>query len=70
MLTTSVPASVSSTFTIASAPSGIGAPVMIRCAVPGFSGANSVRPAGMSWATGNRTGRSGRASTTSAARTA
>jgi hypothetical protein len=35
---------------------GSGAPVMIRCTVPGASGTTSVRPAGMSSATGSRTG--------------
>ena len=38
------------------APDGSGAPVMIRCAVPGFSVNGSVRPAGMSSATGSNTG--------------
>ena len=41
-----------------SAPAGSGAPVMIRCTVPGASGTTSVRPAGMSSATGIRTGAS------------
>ena len=39
-----------------SAPGGRGAPVMIRCTVPGARGTTSVRPAGMSSATGSRTG--------------
>ncbi len=56
--TTSVPPSVSSTGTTTSAPEGSGAPVMIRCTVPGASGTMSVRPAGMSSATGSRTGSS------------
>ena len=50
-------ASVSSTGITTSAPGGSGAPVMIRCTVPGASGTTSVRPAGMSSATGSRTGR-------------
>ena len=54
--TTSVPPSVSSTGTTTSAPGGSGAPVMIRCTVPGARGTTSERPAGMSSATGSRTG--------------
>ncbi len=54
--TVSVAPSVTSTGTTAVAPAGSGAPVMIRCAVPGFSVSGSVRPAGMSSATGSRTG--------------
>ena len=49
----SVPASVHSTCTTASAPSGIAAPVMIRWAVPPSRAGPSVRPAGMSAATGS-----------------
>ena len=56
--TRSVPPSVCSTGTIASAPAGSGAPVMIRCTVPAASAGTSVRPAGMSAATGSSTGRS------------
>ena len=37
-------------------PGGRGAPVMIRCTVPGARGTTSERPAGMSSATGSRTG--------------
>jgi hypothetical protein len=69
-VTSRTPPSVSSTFTIASAPGGTGAPVMIRCAVPGRSATTSVRPAGMSSGTGRRTGASRSAPATSAARTA
>jgi hypothetical protein len=54
--TVSVAPSVTSTGTTAVAPDGSGAPVMIRCAVPGFSVSDSVRPAGMSSATGSSTG--------------
>ena len=54
--TTSVPPSVSSTGITTSAPAGSGAPVMIRWTVPGARGTTSVRPAGMSSATGSRTG--------------
>ena len=68
--TVSVAPSVASTGTTAVAPDGTGAPVMIRCAVPGFSVSASVRPAGMSSATGNSTGSSGVAAATSSAMTA
>jgi hypothetical protein len=61
---------VRSTGTTASAPSGIGAPVMIRATLPGASGGTSVRPAGMSVATGSTTGASSDAPASSAARTA
>jgi len=68
--TESTPPSVFSTGTIPVVPAGTGAPVMIRCAVPGCSVNWSVRPAGMSSATGNTTGRSGVASAVSSAYTA
>ena len=58
--------SVSSTGTTASAPSGSCAPVMMRTAVPGSSGAGTPAAAATSPATGSVTG----ASATSAARTA
>ena len=70
MATVSVAPSVASTWTIVSAPTGIGAPVMIRCAVPADRGGVSRRPAGMSAATGRRTGVAAEAVTMSAARTA
>ena len=68
--TRSVPPSLCSTGTIASAPTGSGAPVMIRCTEPGASAGTSVRPAGMSAVTGSSTGCSGPAPASSAARTA
>ena len=46
MDTVSVAPSVASTGTTAVAPAGTGAPVMMRCAVPGFSVSGSVRPGG------------------------
>ncbi|CFS10505.1 Uncharacterised protein [Mycobacterium tuberculosis] len=68
--TESTPPSVASTGTIAVAPVGTGAPVMIRCAVTGCSVSMSARPAGMSSATGNITGFCGVAPEVSSARTA
>ena len=56
IVTESAPPSVSSTGTMVVAPAGTGAPVMIRCAVAGCSVNWSVRPAGMSSATGSTTG--------------
>ena len=48
--------SVASTRTTVSAPSGIGAPVMIRHAAPGRHSRGTASPAGMSPATGSATG--------------
>src|SRR5439155_991297 len=62
--------SVYSTITTASAPSGIGAPVMIRMASPSPTGCSGARPAGSSPATARRTGASGPAPAVSAASTA
>ncbi|CAB4931929.1 unannotated protein [freshwater metagenome] len=70
MTTEPVPPSVSSTGTTTSAPSGRGAPVMIRWTVPGASGGTSVRPAGRSSATVSRTGADAEAAPTSAHRAA
>src|SRR6476659_616179 len=70
MDTVSVAPSVASTGTTAVAPVGTGAPVIMRSAVPGFSMSGSVRPAGMSSATGSNTGCSGVAAATSSATTA
>jgi len=68
MRTPSTPSrAVRSTMTIASAPGGIGAPVMIRIDSPGADGALGVRPAGSSPTTRNRTGVSDAAPTVSAA---
>ena len=64
------PPSVSSTGTTASAPSGIGAPVMIRMTCPRRSTCRVVSPAATSPSTGRTTGRSGLAPASSAARTA
>jgi len=61
---------VSSTITMASAPSGAGAPVMIRMASPGPTGTVGAFPAGSSATTRRRTGASGVAPAVSAARTA
>ena len=63
-------ASVRSTITIASAPSGIGAPVMMRIASPGADGDVGAWPAASSPTTRSRTGASSSAPTVSAARTA
>ena len=64
------PPPVHSTGTTASAPSGSGAPVMIRTAPPGASAAGRDEPAAASPATGSTTGASAQAPATSAARTA
>ena len=61
---------VRSTMTIASAPSGIGAPVMIRIASPGPTATVGAWPAGRSPTTRSRTGAPGAAADVSAARTA
>lgn len=68
--TISVPASVASTGTTAVAPAGTGAPVMMRCAEPAASVSASVRPAGMSSATGSLTGVAALAPAMSSASTA
>ena len=68
--TCTTPWSVSSTWTIASAPSGSGAPVMIRIVWPSTSRVRSVLPAGMSPTTGSVTGESADAPATSATLTA
>ena len=70
MRTTSVPASVRSTGTTASAPAGIGAPVMIRMAVPGRTSSVARKPAGTSSITVSDTGADSVAEPMSAARTA
>ncbi len=62
--------SVSSTGTTASAPSGNGAPVMMRAVSPGPTAASDTVPAGMSVTTRNVTGVSGLAPAVSAVRTA
>ena len=69
-MTVSVAPSVASTGTTAVAPAGSGAPVMMRWAVPAASVGMSVRPAGMSSATGSRTGVFSPAAATSVASTA
>jgi hypothetical protein len=61
---------VYSTITTESAPSGIGAPVMMRMASRSPTGCVGARPAGSSPATASRTGASGPAPVVSAARTA
>ena len=68
--TRSVPPSVSSTWTMASAPDGSGAPVMIRMTVPGASARLLVSPAATSPSTGSVTGDCGLAAAMSLARTA
>ena len=68
--TVSMAPSVASTGMTAVAPAGSGAPVMIRCVVPGSSTRGSVRPAGMSSATTSLTGLSVEAPATSSAMTA
>src|SRR5688572_8690321 len=68
--TLTTPPSVASTGTTASAPCGIGAPVMIRIVCPGASDSAWVLPAAMSLTTGRTTGCSGVAVATSAAWTA
>ena len=68
--TSAAPPSVSSTGTTASAPSGMGAPVMIRSTWPGRSTCRRVSPAAMSSATGSTTGAARVAPASSAARTA
>ena len=60
-----MPPSVHSTGTIASAPCGTGAPVMIRTAVPGLSAKKVVWPAATSPTTGRCTGWSSEAVATS-----
>ena len=70
IVTMSVRPSVASTGTTAVAPAGIGAPVMMRCTVLGSSVGMSMRPAGMSSATGIFIGCSAVAEATSSARTA
>ena len=70
MRTTSVPRSVSSWITTASAPSGICAPVKIRIAVPFDSGGGVGPPARDSARTGSATSDDAPADATSAARTA
>ncbi len=62
--------SVHSNGTTAEQPSGIGAPVMIRTAVPGVSVKILVWPAAISPTTGRCSGRSGVASATSLKATA
>jgi len=64
------PPSVCSTGMTASAPWGIGAPVMIRMLCPGARLSAWVLPAAMSWTTGNLTGVFSLAAATSAACTA
>jgi len=66
MVTVSRPSSVSSTRTTVSAPSGIGAPVMIRIASPAPTAAAGTEPAATSPITRSRAD----AATTSAPRTA
>src|SRR5215469_13490804 len=68
--TRSVPPSVSSTWTTASAPDGIAAPVMIRMQDPGTRSWRPVSPAAISPVTGSTTGLSSLAAATSLARTA
>ncbi len=51
-----MPPSVASTGITVSAPSGIGAPVMIRMQVPGSIARLAVSPAGISPTTGSETG--------------
>ncbi len=63
--TSATPPSVHSTGTTASAPCGIGAPVMMRTAVPGDSANSFVWPAAISPTTGRCTGWSGDAVATS-----
>ena len=64
------PTAVSSTMTMASEPSGTGAPVMIRIASPGPTGTVGAFPAGSSSTIRSRTGDSGVAPAVSAAWTA
>ncbi len=64
------PTVVSSTITMASAPSGTGAPVMMRIASPGPTGTVGARPAGSSATIRRRTGVSAVAPAVSSARTA
>jgi hypothetical protein len=56
--TVSEPASVNSTWTTVSAPSGTNAPVMMRIAVPGSTRNDGTEPAGTSPITRNDPGRS------------
>ncbi len=70
MRTRATPRSVHSTGTTASAPAGIGAPVMIRRLSPRVTPRGAREPAGMSPTTGSSTGSSGLAPAVSAARTA
>ncbi len=62
--------SVSSTITIASAPGGMAAPVMIRTARPGATSNVGGAPAGSKPTTSSRTGVADEAPTVSTARTA
>ena len=70
MPTRTVPASVHSTGTTASAPRGSGAPVMIRTALPCDIAGTSRTPAGRSPTTGRTTGAASLAPVRSAATTA
>jgi hypothetical protein len=65
-----VPPSVHSTGITASAPAGIGAPVMIRAHIPPLIASTPEAPAAMSPITGSVTGDSAEAVATSAATTA
>jgi hypothetical protein len=68
--TNGIPASVSSTLTMVSAPAGTIAPVMMRAASPGPTGRLGASPAAISAITGRRTGAWAVAAAMSAARTA
>ena len=68
--TLSVPASVTSTGTMQSVPDGIGAPVMMRTAHPGFKAMSAREPAGTSSMTVKVTGEASAAEDTSLAITA